>query len=403
MSRVLLIEDDRDLLKSLTQSLELADIEVLAAASFVEAKDHILRDFDGVILSDIRMPGRDGFDVLDYARAQDSELPVVLLTAEGDVPMAVRAMTQGAWDFLEKPCAPDHLTEVLHRALDHRRLVLRSREMEQRMARSDAAALNFPGKSPASSQLRDALRALAGQRGHIHLFGPLGAGRRLAANTIFTLSPGVEHFLNLPLDQVSPGDIDGLVVPEGPVDVSLKGLEAMTPAQEAALVSLLAARPEIRVISSALKPLAQLDGLRELRDTLGLSEIELPSLAKRKADLPVIFETLVRQTVRTLNGDMPPIPEDLVQTIVARKWPGNLPELRRWARSFAIKGVSELADTQALPLSDQLDAYERTVLQDTLERHKGRATATAHALGLPRKTLYDRLARYGLKPGDFKR
>ncbi|MBC7181856.1 MAG: response regulator, partial [Roseovarius sp.] len=96
---VLVVDDDRPVREALSQTLELANYTVRAAGSFIEAKDHISRDFAGVILSDIRMPGRDGFHLLAHTRALDDELPVILLTGEGDIPMAVKAMGQGAFDF----------------------------------------------------------------------------------------------------------------------------------------------------------------------------------------------------------------------------------------------------------------------------------------------------------------
>ena len=129
-NRVLLVDDDAAVREALGQTLELADLEPLTAGSFVEAKDHIGPGFDGVILSDIRMPGRDGFHLLDYAREADPDLPVILLTGEGDIPMAVRAMAAGAFDFLEKPCAPGDLVAVIERALRTRALVLENRRLK---------------------------------------------------------------------------------------------------------------------------------------------------------------------------------------------------------------------------------------------------------------------------------
>ena len=119
MSRglVLLVDDDAAVREALSQTLELNDFDAVLASSFVAAKDHITADFQGVILSDIRMPGRDGFHLLGHARDVDADLPVVLLTGEGDIPMAVRAMSDGAFGFLEKPCKADDLLPVLDRAL----------------------------------------------------------------------------------------------------------------------------------------------------------------------------------------------------------------------------------------------------------------------------------------------
>ena len=114
---VLLVDDDREVREALGQTLELADMEPILAGSFVEAKDHILKSFDGVIVTDVRMPGKDGFELLEFAQAQDKELPVILLTGEGDVPMAVRGISGGAFSFLEKPCATKDLISTVERAL----------------------------------------------------------------------------------------------------------------------------------------------------------------------------------------------------------------------------------------------------------------------------------------------
>ena len=156
--QVLLIEDDEALRTSLAQTMELEGLAVMPAQNFVQARRSIRANFPGVILSDIRMPHQDGFDVLTTARNADPELPVILMTGHSDVPTAMRAMKEGAYDYLEKPCSTDRLLEVLQRALTHRTLVLKSRRIERALFKSDAAALSFPGSSEVSVNLRRALR-----------------------------------------------------------------------------------------------------------------------------------------------------------------------------------------------------------------------------------------------------
>ena len=138
--RVLLVDDDAAVREALGQTLELAELQPITAGSFVEAKDNITPAFDGVIVSDIRMPGRDGFHLLDYSHGVDPDLPVILLTGEGDIPMAVRGMAAGAFDFLEKPCGPRDLLAVVEKALKTRELVLENRRLKQQLTRGDAAA-----------------------------------------------------------------------------------------------------------------------------------------------------------------------------------------------------------------------------------------------------------------------
>ena len=127
MRRVLLVDDDRAVREALGQTLELAGLSPTVAGSYIEAKDHIGPGFEGVVVTDIRMPGKDGFALLDLVQSADAELPVILLTGEGDVPMAVRAMAGGAFDFLEKPCSGKALLAVVEKALETRARVMETR------------------------------------------------------------------------------------------------------------------------------------------------------------------------------------------------------------------------------------------------------------------------------------
>ncbi|MEP3246554.1 MAG: response regulator [Sneathiella sp.] len=127
IAKVLVIEDDAVLRDSIVQSLELEDLEPIPMGSFIQARRSIRSNFRGVVLSDIRMPGHDGFDVLRFAQARDPELPIILLTGHSDVATAMKAIKEGAYDYLEKPCDPDRLTDTLRRALEHRMLVLQNR------------------------------------------------------------------------------------------------------------------------------------------------------------------------------------------------------------------------------------------------------------------------------------
>jgi two-component system C4-dicarboxylate transport response regulator DctD len=402
---VLLIEDDYELRKSLTQSLELEDFSVISAGSYIEGKTHISASYPGVILSDMRMPGKDGFDVLSYTKSKDPELPVIVLTGEADVPMAVRAIGEGAYDFLQKPCPPSQLLDVLRRALDHRDVVLRSRSLEQKLKSSDAAAANFPGTSHATEMLRDQLRRSSSLPVNVFLNGPNGAGKRLAAHTIHTMSGSSRAFISLTISDLSPTQISQTPISDLPTELSAKWIEHASPEQQSALLSLIETHPNIRLIGSATQPLDKLrqNGLiDDLYFALNLMMIEVPSLSRRKKDLPVLFETLVRQSIRSLNADMPAIPESLYAQVTSRPWPDNLPELRNFAHSFAL-GLNVPTDRQTeLTLSEQMDSFEKMIISDTLKRKSGKAILAAEALGLPRKTFYDKMARHGLKAKDFR-
>lgn len=166
--RVLFVEDDRDVREALGQSLDLAGYRVTLTKAFIEATDHLSPGFEGVVITDIRMPGKDGFDLLERARKIDPDLPVIVLTGEGDVPMAVRAMAEGAYDFLEKPCPPKRLIEVVERACKARALVLENRRLKA--GRQAAAASDDDASLAAQMEMVERLlieKALKSHNGKV--------------------------------------------------------------------------------------------------------------------------------------------------------------------------------------------------------------------------------------------
>ncbi|WP_193182202.1 sigma-54-dependent transcriptional regulator [Nisaea sediminum] len=402
--QVLLIEDDDALRASLAQTLELADMSVISTVGYVQAKRSIRANFPGVILSDIRMPHQDGFDVLTAARSADPDLPVILLTGHSDVPTAMRAMKEGAYEYLEKPVGTERLVDVVSRAVAHRQLVLKSRRIERALEQSDAAARSFPGSGPVSSALRTALRRVAAASSHVHLYGPKGTGRKEAAFAINALSPEPRVFRTLNLITASEDAVRRLAGAEGAGwDLSLKNVEHATPRQIEDLQSLLNSDPALRLISSSVLPLSELEGLGLGEDGSTVVEIRFPTLDERREDLPEIFENLLRLAIRGLDTDMPEVPASVFTELLTRTWPGNLPELREHATTYALGSRVQSDGAGQRTLAEQIDAFEKMVLSETLKKVGGKAAEAARLLGLPRNTFYDRLARFGLSPRDFRR
>ncbi len=130
VNKVIFVDDDADVRHAYGQSLTLAGYDTTLCSVFIEATDHITPGWTGVVVTDVRMPGKDGFALLQRSRKIDADLPVIVMTGEGDIPMAVRAMNEGAYDFLEKPCPPSRLIAAVERALEKRRLVLENRRFQ---------------------------------------------------------------------------------------------------------------------------------------------------------------------------------------------------------------------------------------------------------------------------------
>ena len=401
---VLLVEDDHSLRASLAQTLDLAGIQVTQTSTFIEAKDHIAASFDGVVLTDIRMPGKDGFDVLQLAKQRDANLPVIVLTGEGDIPMAVRAMNEGAYDFLTKPCPPDALVRVLSKALELRQLTLKTRALERLLERGDVAAVNFPGPSLAVITLRKTLRQYAGLPVGVHFSGPEGSGKRIAAHTLHTLSEVKGPFHAVNCRDLTSEKAKSLAQEAENGTLCLRWLDDADTHQQQVVFQLME-QCGYRLVTTSNAPLTELrrEGLNpDLFYALDVANIPVPGLAQRKEDLPEVFESMVRQASRSLNRSMPEI-ETHRPLVLARDWPANLPELRNFAQRVALGLQESNASPTHAGLSEQIEAFERGVIVEALARCGGRAALAAQDLNLPRKTFYDKLKRHNLRPENFKR
>lgn len=403
-NQILLIEDDDALRFSLAQAFDLEGFKVIQSSNFDQARRTIRANFNGVILSDIRMPGKDGFDVLQHSQNADPDLPVVLLTGEADVPMALRAMRHGAYDFIEKPCKVDYLIEVIKRALEQRQLVLRNRKIERDLARNDLAAVNFPGNSSATKNLRKAIRAEANTNSNIHFSGPEGIGRRIAAHTVHKLSEQQGQFIAISISNDEWHKLDQVDHTKHQADILIKNFESVSEDDVNKILTLLKNETRIRIMTSSTKTLLEHRemGLNlDLYDRLASIEIGIPTFSQRREDIPEIFEALVRQVVRTRNEDMPEITEDILTEVMTGNWQKNLVDLRNLASKFASK-TSKVDQHDTPPtLAQRMDSFERLNLIEALKKHSGQATAAAAELGMPRKTFYDRLKRYSIQPRDY--
>lgn len=404
--KVLLVDDDSAVREALGQTLELADFQPVLASSYIEAKDHIGMEFQGVVVSDIRMPGKDGFALLELAQSRDVELPVILLTGEGDIPTAVRGMASGAFDFLEKPCAGSDLIAVVQRALSARRVVLENRSAKRQAEAGDAATRLLRGTSAISAKLREDARAVARTMVDVLITGEPGVGTAKMAEVIHLLSAVSRGpFVKIAGSATTP---DSLSVAFDEADGGSVFIDEVAHLPAAAQYDLLQRLDEPRaprVLAGTYLDLAartEAEGFHpDLFYRLDSARLHIPSLRERREDIPVLFRHYVTIACEQGALPMPEITPDVIARLMAQDWPGNARALMNAAMRFAM-GLGD-ADNSAQPgLSEQVAEFERSVLVETLRRHEGRAGETAKALKLPRKTFYDKLARHGLKPEDFR-
>lgn len=405
-SRVLLVDDDAAVREALGQTLDLADFETLTAGSFVEAKDHIGPGFDGVIVSDIRMPGRDGFHLLDFAQGQDPDLPVILLTGEGDIPMAVRAMGKGAFDFLEKPCSPGDLTAVVARALRTRALVLENRRLKAQLEAGDPAARMIFGVSAAAERLRARVRVAARAGTDALVTGAPGTGISKVAEVIHLASSRAKG----PFEKRAAAGLDRAELAQlwprcAGGTLFLDGIGALALDTQLALLDLLEGGEAV-LIGGSTQDLAAAVAAAEMSTDLyyrlEVCQVRIPALSERPEDIPVLFRHYVAQAAEQAGLQAPEVTEEVISGLMARDWPGNARALMSAAMRFVL-GLGEGAGAaENLGLSERMAQVERSLLIEALRRAEGQARVAAEALKLPRKTFYDKLAKYGVKPEDFR-
>ncbi|MBE9635416.1 sigma-54-dependent transcriptional regulator [Salipiger mangrovisoli] len=404
--RVLLVDDDAAVREALGQTLELADLDAVTAGSFVECKELIEPGFEGVVVSDIRMPGRDGFHLLDYAHRQDPELPVILLTGEGDIPMAVRAMAAGAFDFLEKPCAPGDLTAVVERALRTRTLVLENRRLKAQLETGDAAARMLFGISRKADGLRARCRVAARAGTDVLISGAPGSGISKVAEVVHLCS----NRSKAAFEKRSAAGLGRATLAEfwrgcAGGTLFLDEICQLPKDSQLALIDLLD-EGGARLVAGTVRDLAREveSGAfsAELFYRLEVMQIHIPALAERPEDIPVLFRHYVAQAAEQAGLEPPEITDEVVSGLIARDWPGNTRALMSAAMRFAL-GLGESEDAgEGLGLAERLAQVECSLLVEALRRTNGQASAAAQVLKLPRKTFYDKLAKYGIRAEDYR-
>lgn len=408
IGKVLLVDDDAAVREALGQTLDLADYAVQTAGSFVAAKDHITATFDGVIVSDIRMPGRDGFHLLSYAQDIDPDLPVILLTGEGDIPMAVRAMGDGAFDFLEKPCAAADLLAVIARAMAARAQVLETRALKRQLDRGDPAARMLFGTSARAEALRERVRGVAPTGAEVLVTGPAGSGISKVAEVIHLMSPRAQGgFVKRAAAGLDAAELSRLCSETAQGSLFLDEVSALSQAAQYALLEEMEQAGGARLLAGSTADLAALvekgSFNADLFYRLEGMQVRIPALAERPEDIPVIFRHYVMQAAEQAGIATPAVTPDHLAALMAQDWPGNARSLMSAAMRFVLGMPEEVSEAAELGLAEQMARVERTLLIAALGRHNGRAVEAAQALKLPRKTFYDKLARYGIKPEAYRR
>ena len=433
---VLIVEDDPHVLLGCQQALALEDIRSEGVSSAEQALALVGDNFPGIVISDIRLPGMDGLELLKHLKARDRTLPVVLITGHGDISMAVGAMRDGAYDFMEKPFSPERLVDVARRALEQRSLAREVWSLRRQLAERDSLEGRIIGRSPAMQQLRELIANVADTSANVLIEGETGTGKELVARCLHDFSrrqPQQFVALNcggLPenlfeseifgheanaftgagkrrigkIEHAHGGTLFLDEVESMPLNLQIKLLRVLQERTLERLGSNQSIDVDCRVIAATKSDLDQLSKASQFRSDLyyrlNVVTLELPPLRERREDILQLFEYFLQQSSLRFDRAAPELDNQTLSSLMSHDWPGNVRELRNVAERFALglpafkKPGSNAA--QGLGFSEAVEAFERNLLNDALQRSCGNLTQAIQELGMAKTTLFDKVKKYGL-------
>ncbi|MDE0851365.1 sigma-54 dependent transcriptional regulator [Yoonia sp.] len=437
--KIAIVDDEKDMRQSISQWLALSGFDTETYASAEDALKGLSPDFPGIVVSDVKMPGMDGMQFLKKLKGVDSSLPVIMITGHGDVPMAVEAMRVGAFDFLEKPFNPDRMTELAKRATTARRLTLDNRALRRELSDGTAIIKKLIGQSPVMERLKEDILDLGQADGHVLIEGETGTGKTLVAHALHAVGARASKTFSLIACSAFDEDSLGrrLFGPAGedepiPAIESARGgtlvledvetlsdkLQARlltaineqgTPA-ETRIVAICNLQEQDKTCESVLRP--------DLFYRLAALRINVPPLRQRGEDILTLFTRLGEQFADEYGCDAPEVTAQEAAQLLQAPWPGNVRQLinvaeravlqnRRGSGSIASLLMSDSEDvrpamtTEGKPLKEFVEAFERMLLDNTMRRHKGSIVSVMDELCLPRRTLNEKMAKYGLQRSDY--
>jgi DNA-binding NtrC family response regulator len=392
-----------------------------------------------VVVSDIKMPGMDGMQLLKRLLGLDSALPVIMITGHGDVPMAVEAMRLGAFDFLEKPFNPDRMTELAKKATQARRLTLDNRALRKELSDGAGIMRKLIGTSPLMERLREDILDLGQADGHVLIDGETGTGKTLVAHALHAVGPRAgrkfvsvscaAHDRDALIQKLfgPPGEGAGLPLVEEARGgtLVLEDVESLPAEVQARLLTFINEQgtpAETRIIGivnqhSAEKSIEQL--IRpDLYFRLSALKIVLPPLRQRGEDILTLFTRMTEQFAEEYGCEAPDVTAQEAAQLLQAPWPGNIRQLinvaeravlqnRRGSGTIASLLMAEDEEsgpamtTEGKPLKEYVEAFERMLIDNTMRRHKGSIAAVMDELCLPRRTLNEKMAKYGLQRADY--
>jgi len=449
-SRILIVEDEDKLRRVLQLQLQSAGFDVDLAPN---AEDGLrLADRANLILTDLRLPGMDGLELLTRIRRQNAQTPVIVMTAFGTVENAVEAMKAGAVDFLLKPFSLDHLMTVVNKALEVSALRDENRQLREELGRRYEFD-NIVGRSRAMQEIFATITRVAPSRATVLLCGESGVGKDLIARAIHFHSPRrdrpfvkinctaiPENLMESELFGYEKGAFTGAMntkpgkfeqadtgtalldeIGDVPGTIQVKLLRVLQEREFERLGSNKVRHIDVRVIAATnqdLRAALEQGTFREdLYYRLNVVPITIPPLRERKEDIPFMAQHFVAKLARETGTQVESISEDAIRKLMEFHWPGNVRELENVIERSVVLCAGRVLDAadirldmapqrrqqfadNLLPEGMSLDEYEQSIIREALRRAGNNKSQAARLLGLSRNTLRYRLSQMGMEEKD---
>jgi two-component system C4-dicarboxylate transport response regulator DctD len=442
--RVMFVEDDPAVRAATAQTLDLAGFGLESHASAESALKNLREYFPGILLVDYQLTGMDGIALLERAMVIDRSLPVIIITGHGDISIAVKAMRAGAYDFLEKPVSNEFLIGVVTRAMEKRRLTFEVCDLRRRLEQKTGIESTLIGDSPSIVALRNSILKLSDVTPDVLIHGETGSGKELVARALHECSPlcggpfvaincGAipEAMFESELFGHEKGAFTGAQAQRiGKIEYASGGtlfldeVETMPLALQVKLLRVLQFRQlerlgsnklidvPVRVVAATKLDLKAACDMGRFRSDLyfrfNVVTLSIPPLRERREDIPQLFEHHVLLAAARYKREAPIVTDQLMRDLVSFDWPGNVRELGNVADRFVLgllggrfnsNAVNEAADRS---LKDVVGDFERSLIIETLRRHHGDVLVVSEVLGIPKKTLYDKMKRYALSGEEYR-
>ena len=424
--KVILIDDDRSARLGIEQTLELAGFKVQSFPSSLLALLQIVPGTSLIVVCDVMLRGMDGLELQQRLHQLDPDIPVILITGHGDVSMAVNAMRQGAYDFIEKPFAPDQLLAAVNRATK-----LKNKQAITARILGVSAAADIVRRNVLDLAETNADVLIVGETGTgkeliarcLHDFGSRSHGRLVAVNggglpetlfesEIFGHQPGA--FTGAKgkrigkLEHAHGGTFFLDEIENMPLGLQVKLLRVLQERKIERLGSNEVIPIDCRVVAATKVDLHDLCAMGTFRADLyyrlNVAQIFLPPLRDRREDIPLLFEHFVLEAAMRYGRPAPIVSRSQIGALMSFHWPGNLRELHNAADRFVL-GISDetLGLTPAAEsLADQVRHFERALIQAELQKNKGDVPAASAMLSIPIKTLYDKMQRHSISSEKYR-